>query len=115
MGAWGIKTCRLIDLLPTLWLPRERTKSMSEQQPARCYSCNVVREVHNAWLNHFLSLFRAVVFVEPLGSSAPNFPTESRMQTSQKAEGSAVAITCSAQGHPPPESRFETWNHSLGC
>jgi len=43
---------------------------------------------------------------EPIGSSAPKFPTESRMQTSQKSVDSAISLSCSAQGHPHPHYRF---------
>ncbi|ODN02698.1 Hemicentin-1 [Orchesella cincta] len=43
---------------------------------------------------------------EPLGSSAPKFPTESRMQTLQKQSGSSVAVVCPAQAHPYPNFRW---------
>lgn len=43
---------------------------------------------------------------EPLGSSAPKFPTETRSQTTV-AQGLAVAVVCPAQAHPTPRSRLE--------
>ncbi|CAL8111484.1 unnamed protein product [Orchesella dallaii] len=43
--------------------------------------------------------------IEPMGSSVPNLPYDSRLQAMIRSSGSSIAITCLAQGSPVPRFR----------
>ncbi|ENN75865.1 hypothetical protein YQE_07594, partial [Dendroctonus ponderosae] len=53
-------------------------------------------------LDHTLSKYLVFFHVEPVGSRAPSFSTESEVYTMKRPTGTTLALLCPAQGFPSP-------------
>ena len=45
-------------------------------------------------------------FVEPIGSASPKFTSDTKSSTYERVSGSAISVTCPAQGFPLPAFRL---------
>ncbi len=48
---------------------------------------------------------RVVVHTEPVGSKAPKFAVDARLQGIERHQGQSFAMLCLAQGYPVPTMR----------